>query len=79
MDVSFNFGGYDAAFLAIAGFFTNKPTLAYTSQVYNNGRFYDESKVYVYPAGKMAVSQSGIFTLLHQSRDFWIRKVSSMK
>jgi len=53
VDVSFNFGGYDAASLAIAGFFTNQPTLAYTSQVYNNGRFYDESKVYVYPAGIM--------------------------
>ncbi|HMF70577.1 MAG TPA: S41 family peptidase [Flavitalea sp.] len=53
LDISFNFGGYDAAFLQIAGFFTDKPTLAYTSQVYNNGRFYDESKVYIYPAGKM--------------------------
>jgi len=50
VDVSFNFGGYDAAFLTIAGFFTNKSQPAYTSQVYNNGKFYDESKIYIYPS-----------------------------
>lgn len=52
VDVSFNFGGYDPAALAIAGFFTDKPVFSYTSQVNDNGRFYDESKVYVYPSGK---------------------------
>lgn len=53
VDVSFNFGGYDAAFLAMAGFFTDKPTFVYTAQEYLNGRFSDESKVFVYPSGKI--------------------------
>lgn len=53
VDISFNFGGYDAAALFIAGFFTDKPTYAYTSQVYNNGTFYNESDVYVQPSEKI--------------------------
>jgi len=50
VDISFNFGGYDATLLTIASFFTNNTTLAYTSQVYNNGKFYDESKIYIHPS-----------------------------
>jgi len=50
VDICFNFGGYDATFLSIASFFTNRTVPAYTSQVYNNGKFYDESKVYFHPA-----------------------------
>ena len=50
VDVAFNFGGYDATVLTIASFFADKTRLAYTSQVYNNGVFYDESKVYVHPS-----------------------------
>ncbi|MFT3704162.1 MAG: S41 family peptidase [Agriterribacter sp.] len=53
VDISFNFGGYDAAALSIAGFFADNPTLAYTSQVYNNGTFYNESDVYVQPSEKI--------------------------
>lgn len=53
VDISFNFGGYDAAALSIASFFTDKPTFAYTSQVYNNGMFYNESDVYVQPSEKI--------------------------
>jgi len=53
LDISFNFGGFDAASLAIASYFTNKLKLAYTSQVYNNGTFYDESRVYIQPADKI--------------------------
>ena len=53
LDISFNFGGFDAASLAIASFFTDKLKLAYTSQVYNNGTFYDESRVYIQPADKI--------------------------
>ena len=53
LDISFNFGGFDAASLAIAGFFTDKLKLAYTSQVYNNGTFYDESRVYIQPADRI--------------------------
>ncbi|MGO8056525.1 S41 family peptidase, partial [Rhizobium leguminosarum] len=36
--------------LTIASFFTNTSVLAYTSQVYNNGGFYDESKIYIHPS-----------------------------
>lgn len=52
IDVSFNFGGFDAAVLTLASYFTDKPTLAYTSQVYTNGTFHDESKVYLLPVSK---------------------------
>jgi carboxyl-terminal processing protease len=53
VDVSFNFGGYDAAFLAIAGFFTDQPRLAYTSQVFRDGQFYNEADVWVHPSGNI--------------------------
>lgn len=57
VDISFNFGGYDAAALSIAGFFTNKPVIAYTSQVFNQGIFFDESQVYVFPSSKISFSK----------------------
>lgn len=50
VDISFNFGGYDAAGLTIAGFFTDKILDAYTSQVYNDGEFYNETEVKIIPA-----------------------------
>ncbi len=50
IDVSFNFGGYDATALTIASYFTDIPVWSHTSQVYNNGEFYDEDNVVVYPA-----------------------------
>lgn len=50
IDVSFNFGGFDAAALTIASYFTEDPIYAFSSQVYNNGVFYTEDKVMVYPA-----------------------------
>jgi len=53
VDISFNFGGYDAAALSIASFFTDKSIFAYTSQVYNNGTFYNESDVHVQPSEKI--------------------------
>ena len=53
VDVSFNFGGYDAAALSIASFFADNPAFAYQSLVYNNGSFYKESNVYVKPPGKI--------------------------
>jgi carboxyl-terminal processing protease len=53
VDISFNFGGYDAAVLTIASYFTNKLKLAYTSQVYTNGTFYNESNIYIRPAHKI--------------------------
>ncbi len=54
VDISFNFGGYDAAGLTIAGFFTEKIVDAYTSQVYNDGEFYNEMEVKVIPAGNVS-------------------------
>ncbi|MDJ1506060.1 S41 family peptidase [Xanthocytophaga agilis] len=57
VDVSFNFGGFDAAMLALASYFTDKPTLVYTSQVYTNGKFHDESKVYIQPVSKIAYTK----------------------
>lgn len=50
IDVSFNFGGYDATALTIASYFTDIPVFSHTSQVYNNGEFYDEDDVIIYPA-----------------------------
>ncbi|MEO1253492.1 MAG: S41 family peptidase, partial [Bacteroidota bacterium] len=50
IDVSFNFGGYDATALTIASYFTEIPVFSHTSQVYNNGEFYNEDEVIIYPA-----------------------------
>ncbi|HAS40496.1 MAG TPA: hypothetical protein DCS93_08455 [Microscillaceae bacterium] len=50
VDISFNFGGYDAAGLTIASYFTEVPQLAYQIQVFQQGQFYNESSLYVHPA-----------------------------
>ncbi|OJJ14464.1 hypothetical protein BKI52_42540 [marine bacterium AO1-C] len=50
IDISFNFGGYDAAGLTIASYFTDTSRLAYQIQVFQQGQFYDESPLYVRPA-----------------------------
>jgi len=57
LDISFNFGGFDAAVLTIASYFTDKLKLAYTSQVFKNGAFYDESNVYIRPADKIVYTK----------------------
>ena len=57
IDISFNFGGFDAASLTLASYFTDKPKLAYISQVYNNGSFYDEAKVYIRPADQVVYTK----------------------
>jgi len=57
IDISFNFGGFDAASLTLASYFTDKPKLAYISQVYNNGSFYDEANVYIRPADKIVYTK----------------------
>jgi len=57
VDISFNFGGFDAAMLTLASYFTDKPKLAYNSQVYNNGKFYDESMLYIRPADKIVYTK----------------------
>ena len=57
LDISFNFGGFDASVLTIASYFTDKLKLAYTSQVFKNGIFYDESNVYIKPADKIVYTK----------------------
>jgi C-terminal processing protease CtpA/Prc len=37
VDVSFNFGGYDAAGLTISSYFTDKPVPAYTAYKFQEG------------------------------------------
>lgn len=50
IDISFNFGGFDASGLTIAGYFTDASVYAYKSQVYNQGDFYDEEEVFIHPS-----------------------------
>lgn len=50
IDLSFNFGGYDASGLTIASYFTDKPVLAYFHEVYNNKDYYREDRVIIEPA-----------------------------
>ncbi|MEM6525569.1 MAG: S41 family peptidase [Bacteroidota bacterium] len=49
IDISFNFGGYDATALTVASYLTDVPTFSHTCQVYNNGEFYDEDSVSIHP------------------------------
>lgn len=57
IDISFNFGGFDAPVFSIAGFFTDTTIKAYTSQVFNQGAFYDESSMHVRPSGKISYTK----------------------
>lgn len=50
LDVGFNFGGYDAAGLTIASYFTSQLQHAYTKHTYQGGIFREGSRFYVYPA-----------------------------
>lgn len=50
VDVSFNFGGYDAAGLTIAGYFTKTPHHAYTTYKFQDGKFYKSTEFRVNPA-----------------------------
>lgn len=52
VDVSFNFGGFDAAGLTIAGYFTEKPCEAYTAYKYQEGHLYKGTTFTVNPAPK---------------------------
>ena len=52
VDVSFNFGGYDAAGLTISGYFTDKPTTAYTKYIFQNGCFLKGTEFLVNPSAK---------------------------
>ena len=57
VDISFNFGGYDATALTIAGYFTDRPVPAYTSQVLHRKAFYNEDTVTVYPSDSIAFTK----------------------
>lgn len=50
VDVSFNFGGYDAAGLTIASYFTDKIVPVYTKYRYKEGQFLKGSLFDIYPA-----------------------------
>lgn len=52
VDVSFNFGGFDAAGLTIAGYFTDKPQHAYTAYKFQEGRLHKGTTFTVMPAAK---------------------------
>jgi hypothetical protein len=50
VDIRFNSGGFDAASLAISGYFTQTPYLAYKKQAFYKGSFTEPREIYVYPA-----------------------------
>ena len=50
VDISFNFGGYDASAITIASYFTETVVEAYTLQVYQNGHYYNEDTITIYPS-----------------------------
>jgi len=50
VDVSFNFGGYDAAGLTIAGYFTDEQRVAYTAHKFERGKLYRGTTFKVNPA-----------------------------
>ncbi len=50
IDVSFNFGGYDAAGLTISSYFTDKPVPAYTAYKFQEGEYLKGSLFSVTPA-----------------------------
>ncbi|MDW3647128.1 MAG: S41 family peptidase [Bacteroidia bacterium] len=50
IDISFNFGGYDASALTIASFFTEEIHKAYDSQVFYDGSYHTEDQVRIYPS-----------------------------
>lgn len=50
IDVSFNFGGYDAAGLTISSYFTDKPVPVYTAYKFQEGQYLKGSLFTVYPA-----------------------------
>jgi len=50
VDVSFNFGGYDASALTIASFFTDEIQKAFDSQVFYEGSYHKEDEVFIFPS-----------------------------
>ena len=65
MELRFNNGGFDAASLCIAGYFTNKKYLAYKKQAFTKGEYTPLQEVYVKPQsityeGEVYILTSGI-------------------
>jgi carboxyl-terminal processing protease len=52
VDISFNFGGYDAAGLTISSYFTDKPVPVYTKYIFQNGRFLKGTDYTINPSSK---------------------------
>ena len=52
VDVGFNFGGYDAAGLTIASYFTNTQLQAYTAYKFQSGKLYKGTTFSVAPASR---------------------------
>jgi carboxyl-terminal processing protease len=50
VDVSFNFGGYDAAGLTISSYFTDKPVPVYTKYIFQNGVFLTGTDFIIHPS-----------------------------
>jgi carboxyl-terminal processing protease len=50
VDISFNFGGYDAAGLTISSYFTDRPVPVYTKYIFQNGRFLKGTDYTINPA-----------------------------
>ena len=57
IDVSFNFGGFDAASLTFASYFAQEKVKAYENQVFYQGDFHTVSQVYVSPADSITYSK----------------------
>lgn len=68
IDVSFNFGGYDATALTIAGYFTDEPILAYTSQIFTGREFYKADELVIYPADSIRFTKPVFLLMTDVSR-----------
>ena len=64
VDIGFNFGGYDATALTIAGYFTDRPVHAFTSQVFHEGAFYDEDRVTIQPSDTTIAFTKPVYLLM---------------
>ena len=50
VDISFNFGGYDASALTIASYFTDRTKMVFSTQVHHDKTFNIEDELAVHPA-----------------------------
>ena len=57
VDISFNFGGYDAAERTLASYFTDRPRVAYIQQVYQQGSLPIADTVWVFPSDTLSFTK----------------------